>query len=60
MTILIQTNQPERLYIAGKMQPLEVTYRLSDGWRMLATTLEDAIAEAAEYGVEIDGVEVEH
>ena len=60
MTLLIQTNQPDRLYVAGKMQPVEVSYRLSDGWKLMATTLEDAKAEAAEYGVEIDGVEVEH
>ena len=60
MTILIQTNQPDRLYIGGKMQPVEVSYRLSDGWKLMATTLAEARAEAAEYGVEIDGVEVEH
>ena len=60
MTLLIQTNQPDRLYIGGKMQPVEVSYRLSDGWKLMATTLAEARAEAAEYGVEIDGVEVEH
>ena len=60
MKILIQTNQPDRLYIGGKMQPVEVSYRLSDGWRLMATTLAEARAEAAEYGVEVTGVEVEH
>jgi len=60
MKIIIETKQPERLYIGGKMQPVESTYRLSDGWRLMATTLEDAKAEAAEYGVEVTGVEVEH
>lgn len=60
MTLLIQTNQPDRLFIGGKMQPVEVSYRLSDGWKLMATTLAEARAEAAEYGVEIDGVEVEH
>ena len=42
------------------MQPVETSYRLSDGWKLMATTLEDAKAEAAEYGVEVTGVEVEH
>lgn len=60
MKIIIQTNQPDRLYVAGKMQPIESTYRLSDGWRLMATTLAEARAEAADYGVAIDGVEVEH
>lgn len=60
MKILIQTNQPERLYVGGKMQSIETSYRLSDGWKLMATTLEDAKAEAAEYGVEVTGVEVEH
>ena len=60
MTLLIQTNHPDRLYIGGKMQPVEVSYRLSDGWKLMATTLAEARAEAAEYGVETDGVEVEH
>ncbi len=60
MKILIQTNQPDRLYINGKMQPVESTYRLTDGWKLMARTLEDAKAEAAEYGVEVTGVEVEH
>lgn len=60
MTLLIQTNQPDRLFIGGKMQPIETSYRLSDGWKLMATTLAEARAEAAEYGVEIDGVEVEH
>ena len=60
MKIIIETKQPERLYVAGKMQPVEVSYRLSDGWKLMATTLAEARAEAAEYGVEIDGVEVEH
>ena len=60
MKILIQTKEPDRLYIGGKMQPVDVSYRLSDGWKLMATTLAEARAEAAEYGVEIDGVEVEH
>jgi len=60
MKIIVETKEPDRLYVAGKMQPVESTYRLSDGWKLMATTLEDAKAEAAEYGVEVDGVEVEH
>jgi len=60
MKIIVETKEPERLYVADKMQPIEYTYRLSDGWKLMATTLEDAKAEAAEYGVEVDGVEVEH
>ena len=60
MKILIQTKEPDRLYVAGKMQPIESTYRLSDGWKLMATTLEDAKAEAAEYGVDVTGVEVKH
>lgn len=60
MKIIVETKDPERLYIGGKMQPVESTYRLSDGWKLMATTLAEARAEAAEYGVEIDGVEVDH
>jgi len=48
------------MYIGGRMQPVEVVFRLSDGWRLMATSLQDAIDEAAEYGVEITGVEPEH
>jgi len=60
MKIIIETKEPDRLYVAGKIQPIESTYRLSDGWKLMATTLAEARAEAAEYGVEIDGVEVAH
>ena len=60
MKIIVETKDPDRLYVAGKMQPIESTYRLSDGWKLMATTLAEARAEAAEYGVEIDGVEVDH
>jgi len=58
--ILVQTKPPERLYVGGKMQPIESSYKLSDGWSLMATTIEDAKAEAAEYGVEVTDVEVEH
>jgi len=60
MKIIVETKEPERLYVAGKMQPIESTYRLSDGWKLMATTLAEARAEAAEYGVDVTGVEVEH
>lgn len=60
MKIIVKASPPERLYIAGKMQPIQNTYQLSDGWKLLATTLKEAKAEAAEYGVEVTGVEVEH
>ena len=60
MKIIVKASPPQCLYINGKMQPVENQFFLSDGWKLLATTLEDAKAEAAEYGVEVEGVEVEH
>jgi len=60
MRIIVEARPPGRMYIGGRMQPVEVVFRLSDGWRLMATSLQDAIDEAAEYGVEITGVEPEH
>jgi len=60
MKIVIKTEQAERLYIAGKMQPIVQSFYLSDGWKLLADNIEDAKKEADAYGVKVTGVEVEH
>jgi len=60
MKILIKTTQPHPVYRNGKQQPIEFRYYMSDGWRLLAENLKDAIEEVKLMGERFEGVEVEH
>jgi len=60
MKIIIKTTQPSPVYRNGKQQPIETKYYMSDGWRLLAENLKDAVKEVELMGERFDGVEVEH
>jgi len=60
MKIIIKTTTPHPVYRNGKQQPIDVKYYMSDGWRLLAESLKDAIREVELMGEKFDGVEVEH
>ena len=59
MTLLVRRTPPDRLYVAGKMQPHVVRF-YADGWPLVSRTMKDALREASMMGIRITRVETQH